>query len=50
MPILWFIYGPIAETQKAAGAMKYVFIPIIIISGFWLWLGVRIKKGFGRKG
>ncbi len=49
MPLLWFIYGPVAETQKAAGAMKFVFIPVVVLTGFWLWLGAKIKKGVGKK-
>ena len=46
VPPLWFIYGPAEETQKAAPGMRFIFIPIITLSGFWLWKGHFIKKWF----
>lgn len=46
IPLLWFIYGPAEETQKAAPGMRFIFIPIITLSGFWLWKGHFIKKWF----
>jgi len=40
IPILSYIYGPISEVQQYAGAVRFVFVPIIILSGFWMYLGV----------
>jgi hypothetical protein len=46
IPILGFIYGPVAEIPKAAFATRWVFLPAIILSGFWLWKGQWIKNRF----
>ena len=40
IPILGYIYGPPAEVQEYASAVRFVFVPIIILSGFWMYSGV----------
>ncbi|HTE87708.1 MAG TPA: hypothetical protein VK639_02030 [Terriglobales bacterium] len=40
IPILGYIYGPPAEVQQYAGAARFVFVPVIILSGFWMYAGV----------
>lgn len=44
IPILGYIYGPVAALTYPALAVKFVFFPIIILSGFWLWKGSLVKK------
>src|SRR5947207_14479046 len=40
IPILGYIYGAPAEVQQYAGAVRFVFVPVIILSGFWMYSGV----------
>ena len=40
IPILGYIYGEPAEVQQYAGAVRFVFVPVIILSGFWMYSGV----------
>lgn len=40
IPILGYIYGEPAEVQQYASAVRFVFVPIIILSGFWMFSGV----------
>lgn len=44
IPIIGFIYGPVAELPNAANAVRFVFFPVIVLSGLWLWKGHWIKK------
>jgi hypothetical protein len=44
IPVIGYIYGPVSEIPEAARAVRYVFFPIIIISGLWLWKGAWLKK------
>jgi thiosulfate reductase cytochrome b subunit len=46
IPILGYIYGPVSTIPPAAFAVKWVFMPIIIISGLWMWKGQVVKKWF----
>ena len=40
IPILGYVYGDPAEVQQYAGAVRVVFVPVIILSGFWMYSGV----------
>jgi thiosulfate reductase cytochrome b subunit len=44
IPIIGYIYGPVSEIPEATLAVQFVFFPIIVISGLWLWKGQVFKK------
>ncbi len=39
IPVLGYIYGPPAEVAEYADAVRFAFIPLIFLSGFWMWRG-----------
>jgi len=60
IPVLGYIYEPASEVQQYAGAARFVFVPVMILSGYWmyagiifaiigvaLWLGAYRLSGFG---
>ena len=40
IPILGYIYGEPAEVQQYADGARYIFVPLIILSGYWMYAGV----------
>lgn len=44
IPIIGYIYGPVAEKPEAAFAVRVVFVPIVILTGLWMWKGHLLKK------
>lgn len=46
IPILGYVYGPVAELYYGSRAVKWVFLPVIILSGLWLWKGHVVKRWF----
>jgi thiosulfate reductase cytochrome b subunit len=46
IPIIGYIYGPVAEIPEAVVAVRFVFFPIVILSGLWMWKGQWLKKKF----
>ena len=46
IPILGYIYSPFEEIPNYARATRFVFVPVIILSGFWMYSGV-IFAGIG---
>lgn len=40
IPILGYIYGKPAEVQEYASAVRFAFVPVIILSGFWMYSGL----------
>ena len=39
IPILSYIYGPISQVQQYAAPVRFVFVPVIFLSGFWMYAG-----------
>ena len=44
VPILGFIYGPVAAIPRAARATRYVFVPAVVATGLWLWKGHAVRR------
>jgi hypothetical protein len=40
IPILGYIYGPISEVQQYASAVRFGFVPVIVLSGLWMYAGI----------
>ena len=40
IPILGYIYGPPSEVQQYASAVRFVFVPVIILAGLWMYSSV----------
>ena len=39
IPILGYIYSPFAELPSYAAVTRFVFAPVIILAGYWMWRG-----------
>ena len=44
IPILGYIYSPFEEIPKYAPAVRFVFLPVIVLSGFWMWKGHVLRR------
>src|SRR5205814_10012062 len=40
IPILGYIYSPFAELPNYAAVTRFVFAPVIIFAGYWMYAGV----------
>jgi hypothetical protein len=40
IPILGYIYSPFEELPNYAPAVRFIFVPVIILAGFWMYSGV----------
>ena len=49
IPIAGYIYGPVAQIPRAAFAVKWIIVPVVVLSGLWLWKGHVAKKMFTLK-
>jgi thiosulfate reductase cytochrome b subunit len=48
IPIIGYIYGPVAEIPQAAAAVRFVFLPLVALSGLWMWKGSAVRKAWAR--
>jgi hypothetical protein len=46
IPIVGYVYGPVASIPEAVTTIRWVLFPILILSGFWMWIGNKVKKLF----
>ncbi len=50
-PIVGYIYEPVTGRPNAAfAATQFVFVPIVILSGLWMWKGQDVRKWLKRLG
>jgi hypothetical protein len=40
IPILGYIYSPFEKIPKYAPAVRFVFVPVMILARFWMYAGV----------
>jgi hypothetical protein len=44
IPIIGYIYSPFEEIPNYAPAVRFVFVPVIILSGLWMWQGHVLRR------
>jgi hypothetical protein len=48
IPIIGYIYSPFKEIPNYAPAVRFVFFPILALSGFWMWKGHLLRRLFSK--
>ena len=49
LPILGYIYGPAEEVQQYAPIFRFVFLPVILLSGLLMWKGHVLRRLVSKK-
>ena len=49
IPILGYIYSPFDKLPSYAPKTRYVFVPIMILSGLWMWKGHVVRRLLSKK-
>jgi hypothetical protein len=44
IPILGYIYSPFEAIPNYAPATRFVFVPVIVLSGLWMWKGHVLRR------
>ncbi len=39
IPIIGYIYSPFERIPDYAPATRFVFLPVMVLSGLWMWKG-----------
>jgi hypothetical protein len=45
IPILGYIYKPASEVEQYAVVVRFVFLPVMLLSGVWMWKGAMSFDG-----
>ena len=44
IPIIGYVYSPFKELPNYAPVVRYVALPVIVLSGFWMWKGHVVRR------
>ncbi len=44
IPIIGYIYSPFKNLPDYAPVVRYVAVPLIVISGLWMWKGHVVRR------
>ena len=48
IPILGYIYSPFEKLPDYAPLTRYVFLPLMVLSGLWMWKGHVVRRLLSR--
>jgi hypothetical protein len=49
IPIFGYIYSPFEKLPDYAPATRFVFLPIMVLSGLWMWKGHLLRRLSSRR-
>ena len=49
IPIIGYIYSPFDMVHYYARPTRYVFVPVMILSGLWMWKGHWLRRLVSKK-
>lgn len=49
VPIIGYIYSPFDQIPNYAPATRYVFVPLLGLSGLWMWKGHLVVRLISRR-
>jgi hypothetical protein len=44
VPIIGYVYSPFEQLPNYAPATRFVFLPIMVLSGLWMWKGHALRR------
>ena len=49
IPIIGYIYSPFDKLPDYAPATRFVFLPLMVVTGLWMWKGNAVRSLFTRR-
>jgi thiosulfate reductase cytochrome b subunit len=49
IPILGYIYSPFEKLPDYAPLTRFVFLPVMVITGLWMWKGHVVRRVLSRR-
>jgi len=44
IPIVGYIYSPFEKLPDYAPATRFIFLPVMVVSGLWMWKGHVVRR------
>ena len=49
IPILGYIYSPFDQLPLYSDRVRFVFVPVVVLSGLWMWKGHAVRGVFANR-
>ena len=49
IPIIGYIYSPFQELPNYAPVVRYIALPVMVVTGLWMWKGHLVRRLFSKK-
>ena len=49
IPIIGYVYSPFKELPNYAPLTRFVFLPVILLTGLWMWKGHVVRRLWSKK-
>jgi hypothetical protein len=49
IPIIGYIYSPFDQIPNYAPVVRFIAVPIIVLTGLWMWKGNLVRRLFSKK-
>lgn len=50
IPIIGYVYSPFEQIPNYAPATRFVFLPLLILLGLWMWKGHVVRRFLSKEG
>ena len=44
IPIIGYVYSPFKELPNYAPVVRYASVPVMVLTGLWMWKGHAIRR------
>ncbi len=44
IPIVGYVYSPFKELPNYAPVVRFISIPILVVTGLWMWKGPALRR------
>jgi hypothetical protein len=48
IPIIGYIYSPFEKLPGYAAPTRFVFLPVMVLTGLWMWKGHVVQRLFSK--
>lgn len=48
IPIIGYVYSPFEDIPQYAAPTRFVFLPMLAVTGLWMWKGHLVTRLFSR--
>lgn len=49
IPIIGYVYSPFQELPNYAPVVRFISIPILALTGFWMWKGPAVRRFLSKR-